>query len=80
MILKFAFRNLFRNKKRTIISALSVFGGAFFVGLAFAYINGMMDMMLANYVKYQTGHVRITTDDFIARPTKKCPAKKQTGR
>jgi len=67
MILKFALRNLFRNKKRTIISALSVFLGAVFVGLAYGYINGMMDMMVTNYVKYQTGNVRITTEEFIGR-------------
>jgi len=67
MILKFAYRNIFRNKKRTIISALSVFGGALFVGLAFAYINGMMDMLVSNYIKFQTGNVRITTEEYLGR-------------
>ncbi|MES0491617.1 MAG: FtsX-like permease family protein [Leptospirales bacterium] len=67
MILKFAFRNIFRNKKRTIVSALSVFFGALFVGLAYGYVNGMMDMMLSSFVRYQTGHVRVTTEEFIGR-------------
>ncbi len=67
MILKFAIRNILRNRKRTLVSAMSVFGGAFFVGVIYAYLNGMMDMLVSNYVKYQTGNVRITTEEFLNR-------------
>lgn len=67
MILKYALRNIRRNKKRTLISAMSVFGGAFFVGVIYAYLNGMLDMLVSNYIKYQTGNVRITTEAFLGR-------------
>ena len=67
MIGKFAIRNIRRNKKRSLISASSVFAGALFLGLAYGFINGMVDFMMEGFIKYQTGHIRITTEAFEER-------------
>jgi len=67
MITKFAYRNLLRNKKRTLISALSVFVAGLLVGVAYGWVNGMMDNMLESFIKYQTAHVRITTEEYENR-------------
>lgn len=67
MIGKFAIRNIQRNKKRSIISASSVFAGALFLGLAYGFVNGMVDFMMEGFIKYQTGHIRVTTEAFEER-------------
>ncbi|MDH4200515.1 MAG: FtsX-like permease family protein [Spirochaetia bacterium] len=67
MFLKFAFRNLMRNKKRTFVSALSVFFAAALVGFAYGWINGVLGLYSDGFIKYQTANLRITTETFEAR-------------
>ncbi len=67
MILKFAFRNVLKNRKRTILTASAVFTAAFIVAVAMGWMNGMIDMLLDNYKRYQTGDMRIITEGFIKR-------------
>lgn len=67
MIFKIAFRNVLRNKKRSFLTTLSIFIAAIIVGVAQSWVNGMTGIYLENFVRYQTGHVRITTKRFIKR-------------
>lgn len=67
MLLKFAFRNVMRNKKRTLLTALAVFFAAFVTSLSQAWTTGMMDMLFSNIVKFQTANIRIATDEFVKR-------------
>lgn len=61
---KFALRNVLRNKKRSIITAIAVLIGAMVGTLALGWVNGMMDMMMNNYVKFQTANMKIVTPEF----------------
>ncbi len=67
MIIKFAFRNVLRNKKRSFLTVVTIFLAAILVGLAQGWINGMVGIYIDNYTKYQTGHIRITTEEFKKR-------------
>lgn len=67
MFLKFAYRNLLRNKKRTFTSALSVFSAALLVGFAYGWINGVISLYSEGFIKYQTGNVRIVTQGYESR-------------
>jgi len=67
MFLKFAFRNLMRNKKRTFTSALSVFSAAMLVGFAYGWVNGVLSLYSEGFIKYQTGNVRIVTQGYESR-------------
>jgi putative ABC transport system permease protein len=67
MLFKFAFRNVLRNRRRSFLTALAVFVGAMIVGLAAGWINGMIDLFMQNYIVYQTGNVRISTQEFVDR-------------
>lgn len=67
MILKIAFRNIFRNGRRTILSAMSVFFAAMITGLAQGWINGALGLFVDNFVNYQTGHIRIRSQEFEKR-------------
>jgi len=67
MIWKFALRNVLRNRKRTFLTMLTVFFGALLVGLVQAWVNGMINDYIENFTRYQTGHVRVTTEEFLKR-------------
>lgn len=63
-ILKMAFRNIWRNRRRSILAftsvALSIAGVTFFRGFA----GGMLQSIVRNSTKNETGHIRITTQKF----------------
>ena len=63
-ILKLAFRNVWRNRRRSILAftsvALSIAGITFFRGFA----GGMLQSVVKNSTKNETGHIRITTKKF----------------
>lgn len=67
MLFKFAFRNVLRNRRRSFLTALAIFFGALIVGLAQGWINGMIDLYMQNYILYQTGNVRVATEEFVER-------------
>lgn len=67
MWFEFAFRNVLRNRRRSFLTAMAVFFGAMIVGLAAGWVNGMVDMVMQNYIIYQTGNVRVTTQEFVDR-------------
>lgn len=64
---KFAFRNVFRNRKRSFLTGLSIFIAAITVATSEGWVRGTMDNFWNGYVKYQTGDVRITTKEFYGR-------------
>jgi len=69
LILKIAFRNIFRQKRRTILTVLSMFGGfvlaAFFIGWADGAYNNIIDMFTRN----QMGHLQVHHKDYLDRPS-----------
>lgn len=67
MILQMAFRNLRRNYRRSLITALSVFAGAMLTGVAYGWVNGLLDLLVDGYIKYQTAHIRIVTEEYERR-------------
>ncbi len=67
MLFKFAFRNVLRNRRRSFLTALSIFFAAIIVGLAQGWVNGIIDVYIENFATYMTGHVRVTTGGFRDR-------------
>ncbi len=65
--LKFAFRNVLRNKRRTLLSALSIFFASVIVVIAIGWFSGIMEMMFQNYTKYQTGDLRVVSEYYPSR-------------
>jgi putative ABC transport system permease protein len=63
-LMKLAFRNIWRNKRRSILAftsvALSIAGITFFR----AFAGGMLQSIVKNSTKNETGHIRITTKKF----------------
>jgi ABC-type lipoprotein release transport system permease subunit len=66
-IFKLAFRNFFRNTRRSIISGISIAIAIAMIIFAHSYIRGMTASIIDNTVRLITGHVRITTGEFKRR-------------
>jgi len=66
-MVKYAFRNILRNKKRSFLTILAIFFAAVIVMMSQGMITGMLDYFLKNYVNFQTGNIRITTEEFVKR-------------
>lgn len=69
VMLKIAFRNIFRQKRRSVLTALSMFGGfvlaAFFIGWSDGTYANIIDMFTRN----QSGHIQIHHEEYLDRPS-----------
>ncbi len=59
MYLSLSWRNLWRNKKRTVIAAASVFFAVFLAVVMRSMQNGSYDYMIRSSVKYYTGYLQV---------------------
>ncbi|MDR1975312.1 MAG: ABC transporter permease [Bacteroidales bacterium] len=64
MKLKLAWKNLWRNRRRTLITVASVFFALFFSIVMNGYMDGMWGQMIANTLKTQSGHIEIHGTDW----------------
>lgn len=66
-ILKLAFRNFFRNTRRSIISGVSVALAITVIIFARSYIKGIIENISENTIKLISGHILITTEEYRRR-------------
>jgi ABC-type lipoprotein release transport system permease subunit len=62
--LKIAWRNLWRNKRRTLITGSSVAFGLFFAAFMTSVQQGSLENMVDNMVRFYTGYLQIQSNDF----------------
>ncbi len=63
-IQKFAYRNLGRNKRRSLLAVISVTLSIMLIVFLQGFIGGFLDNLVHNYTKNETGHIRIATTKF----------------
>lgn len=63
-IIKLAFRNVGRNRRRSVLALVSVALSLMLIICLQAWISGIMRSVVKNYTKNETGHVRISTVKF----------------
>ncbi len=64
---KLAIKNVLRYKTRTILTALVIMVSSIATVFIMGFMDGMMEHILNGYVNYQTGHVRITTKEYLEK-------------
>ncbi|MGQ1889423.1 ABC transporter permease [Thermophagus sp. OGC60D27] len=63
-LIKIAWRNLWRNKRRTFITVSSIFFGVIFSALMGSMQEGSYQKMIENVVKFYAGHAQIQHRDY----------------
>lgn len=66
--LKLAWRNIWRNKKRTLITVASVFFAMFFALIMNAMVKGTWDQIVAGVNESYTGYIQIQGADYFKSP------------
>lgn len=69
LFLLLAWKNLWRNKKRTLIALASIFFAVILSLLTRSMQHGSYDMMIDSYTRIYTGHVRVQAIDFWDKPS-----------
>ena len=66
--LKIAWRNLWRNKRRTIITSASILFGVFFAAFMTSIQKGSLENMVDNVVRFSTGYIQIQQEKYKDSP------------
>lgn len=67
MLFKMAFRNVLRNKRRSILTAVGIIIAVMLIIYAQALFTGMIGNMIENTARIKTGHLRIVTPEYQRR-------------
>ncbi len=65
---KLAFRNIFRQRRRSLLTALSMSGGYILCVLSFSMTEGSYNNVIKIFTEDHTGHIQIHSEDYLTRP------------
>jgi ABC-type lipoprotein release transport system permease subunit len=69
MTIKIAFRNIFRQKRRTLLTTLTMFGGFTLCSFSIAWMDGSYANVIDLFTRNQLGHIQIHHLDYLDRPS-----------
>ena len=68
MFIKIAFRNIFRQKRRSFLTGLSISSGYVLFALTLSLNEGSYSNMIKLFTENHIGHIQIHSDDYLTRP------------
>ena len=69
LIFKLAFRNILRNRRRSLLTLLSMGGGFFLLCITLSMSEGSYSNIINIFTQDHTGHVQIHQQDYLERPS-----------
>lgn len=67
LMFKMAFRNIFRQRRRTILTALSIIGGVFLAVLFIGWSDGSYNDIIDKFTRNRMGHIQIHEKTYLDR-------------
>lgn len=68
LLLKLAFRNIFRQKRRSILTGLTMTGGYILCAFSISLVEGSYSNIIEYFTRDHTGHIQIHMSDYLHRP------------
>ncbi len=68
MMLKIAFRNIFRQKRRSLLTILTMLGGFVLSAFSFGWSDGTYSNIIDMFTRNQLGHIQIHREGYLDRP------------
>jgi putative ABC transport system permease protein len=69
LTLKMAFRNIFRQKRRTVFTGLSVVGGFALAAIFIGWADGSYNNIIDQFTRNRLGHIQIHEKTYLDRPS-----------
>jgi putative ABC transport system permease protein len=69
IILKMSFRNIFRNKRRTVLTGMSMIGGFTLAVIFIGWADGTYYSIIDSFTRNQLGHIQIHRKGYLDRPS-----------
>ncbi len=69
LMFKMAARNVFRQKRRSIYTALAMFGGFFLASISIGLGDGSYSMVINGFTRSNMGHIQIHGKGYLDKPT-----------
>ena len=69
MILKIAFRNIFRQKRRTILTALAMIVGFTLSSVFIGWSDGAYGNIIAMFTRNRIGHIQVHREGYLDKPS-----------
>ncbi len=69
IIFKIAFRSIFRQKRRSILTALSMFGGFFLSAFFIGFSDGSYNQIINMFTRNNLGHIQIHESTYLDKPS-----------
>lgn len=67
-MLKIAFRNIFRQKRRSLLTILTMLGGFVLSAFSFGWSDGTYSYIIDMFTRNQLGHIQIHKEGYLDRP------------
>jgi len=68
-MLTIAYRNVFRQKRRSLITSLAMFGGFLLASVSLGFISGSFGDMVEQFTRNNLGHIQIHSHGYFEKPT-----------
>jgi putative ABC transport system permease protein len=69
MLLKIAFRNILRQKRRSLLTAMTMLGGFVLAAVSIAWGDGTYSEVIRLFTHNRLGDIQVHADDFLDNPT-----------
>jgi putative ABC transport system permease protein len=69
MLLKIAFRNVFRQKRRTLLTALTMTGGFVLAAVSIGWSDGSYSHIIEMFTRNRLGHIQLHRKGYLDRPS-----------